>query len=101
MSSMSHKRPDRIGTIYKKAVFRQFADEQFKVRVGPDSLAGPPIKAEVGDTIEVVILNRASRPYSFLPNGLEMTKENEGAVYKNSPQSMFYLLVHVYMIYTY
>jgi hypothetical protein len=52
-------------------------------------LAGPPIKAQVGERVVVVVLNRASRPYSFLANGVEITKENEGAYYKNLRHGKF------------
>lgn len=31
---------------------------------------GPMIKAEVGDTIEVVFKNLATRPYSVHPHGI-------------------------------
>ncbi|XP_045214555.2 ferroxidase HEPHL1-like [Mercenaria mercenaria] len=80
----------RIGSVYKKAVYRKYTDETFTMpaprgkRELHYSLAGPPIKAEVGERVTVVVLNRASRPYSFLANGVSITKENEGAFYKNS-----------------
>ncbi|WAR20238.1 HPHL1-like protein [Mya arenaria] len=45
---------------------------------------GPPIKGEVGDTILFEFNNKASREYSFLAGGVSMSKENEGAVYKQS-----------------
>jgi len=47
-------------------------------------LAGPPIRGEIGDKIVVVVANRASRVYSFLAGGVAMTKNNEGAFYKNT-----------------
>ena len=83
---------NRIGSVYKKAVFREYTDSTFsrRKRRGRDSrdehygLSGPPIRAQVGEHVVVVIFNKASRPYSFLPNGVSLTKENEGAVYKNS-----------------
>ncbi|WAR20258.1 HEPHL-like protein, partial [Mya arenaria] len=45
---------------------------------------GPNIKGEVADTILFELNNKASREYSFLAGGVSMSKENEGAVYKQS-----------------
>ena len=79
----------RIGSIYKKAVYRAYTDKTFTMPIPRGKremhygLAGPPIKAEVGDRVIVYVINRASRPYSFLANGVSITKENEGAFYKN------------------
>ena len=60
-------------------------DDTFTVPVTRQThygLSGPVIKAEVGDKVDVVVLNRASRPFSFLANGVSITKTNEGAFYK-------------------
>ncbi|XP_042894912.1 hephaestin-like protein isoform X2 [Parasteatoda tepidariorum] len=72
--------PQRIGRIYKKAVFREFTDSSFthmKPR-GRDEqhleLIGPYIKAEVGDLIRVVFKNLASRPYNIHPHGVLLEK---------------------------
>ena len=93
---------NRIGSIYKKAVFREYTDNTFsrRKRGGQGSrdehyaLSGPPIRAQVGEHVIVVVLNMASRPYSFLPNGVSITKKNEGAVYKNSYYGMFECFQH-------
>ncbi|WAR20460.1 HEPH-like protein, partial [Mya arenaria] len=64
--------PQRIGSRYKKAVFREYTDSTFTVRKLRSKyqthygLAGPPVVGEVGDIIEVVVTNLATRPYSFL-----------------------------------
>lgn len=87
----------RIGSIYKKAVFREYTDNTFsrRKRSVVDTkhehygLSGPPIKAQVGEHVIVVVYNKASRPYSFLANGVTITKANEGAVYKNNYYGMF------------
>ncbi|WAR20253.1 HPHL1-like protein [Mya arenaria] len=82
--------PDRIGSRYKKAVYRLYTDATFTTPVirGDRNIhlgfTGPPIKGEVGDRIVVVLNNKASREYSFLAGGVSMSKENEGAVYKQS-----------------
>lgn len=83
----------RIGSIYKKAVYRQYTDVSFtrrKTRAACEAhhgLAGPPIKAEAGQKVMVVVLNRATRPYSLLLNGVSISKRNEGAYYKKNPTS--------------
>ena len=69
---------DRIGRKYKKALFREFTDSSFteeKIRTGDSEthlgVLGPMIHAEVGDTIEVVFKNNATKKtYSMHPNGL-------------------------------
>ncbi|GIY90425.1 hephaestin-like protein [Caerostris darwini] len=67
---------DRIGTRYKKALFREFTDATFTTRKceTPQSrhlgVLGPMIKAEVGDVLRVTFRNMASRPYSFHPHGI-------------------------------
>ena len=76
----------RIGRMYKKALFFAYTDDTFATKVQRNvhwGLAGPPIKAEVGDHVIVHVKNKADRTYSFQANGVSMTKSNEGAVYKN------------------
>ncbi|GAB1607633.1 hephaestin-like protein 1 [Argonauta hians] len=76
-----------IGSVYKKAVYREFTDRTFTkmVKRGPREihldLLGPMIKAEVGDRIKVVFKNQASRPYSIHPQGVRYDKQNEGQIY--------------------
>ncbi|KAK6174304.1 hypothetical protein SNE40_017612 [Patella caerulea] len=71
-------RADRIGSQYKKALFREPTDDSFteaKARkVSEDSLGilGPFIKMEVGEILEVEVMNKATRAYSFYPTGLRM-----------------------------
>lgn len=50
-------------------------------------MLGPPIKVEVGDMVEVVFMNKASRPYSFFPHGVGIDKSQEGSVYYTSDSS--------------
>lgn len=78
---------DSLGNTYKKAVFVEYEDESFR-QMKPRPLdeehlhmLGPPIKVEVGDIVEVVFLNKASRPYSFFPHGVGIDKSQEGSVY--------------------
>ena len=72
---------DRIGSVYKKAVYVQYTDETFTKEVQqPRSLGlvGPVLRAEVGDTMEIVYFNNASREYSMHPHGVKYLKEHEG-----------------------
>ncbi|MCJ8745764.1 hypothetical protein PDJAM_G00134240 [Pangasius djambal] len=76
--------PSRIGSVYKKAVYKQYTDETFSTEVlKPDWLGflGPVIRAEVGDDIVVHMKNFASRPYSIHPHGVFYEKDSEGALY--------------------
>ncbi|KAM5165124.1 ceruloplasmin-like [Mantella aurantiaca] len=79
---------NRIGGSYKKAVYREFTDSTFteekprsknEIHLG---VMGPIIEAQVGDTIEVIFKNNASRAYSIHAHGVSYGKDMEGAVYK-------------------
>ncbi|KAB0389873.1 hypothetical protein E2I00_003814, partial [Balaenoptera physalus] len=43
----------------------------------------PVIRAEVGDTIQVIFYNRASQPFSIQPHGVFYEKDSEGTVYND------------------
>lgn len=76
-----------IGRVYRKAVFRAYADATFTGRAArpPEwahlGILGPVLHAEVGDVIRVVFRNNASRPYSMHPHGVFYTKAHEGVPY--------------------
>lgn len=63
--------PNRVGNVYRKAVYREYTDGTFATRKphAPQDeylgVLGPILRAEVGDTIRVVFKNSASRPYSM------------------------------------
>ena len=65
-----------IGKKNKKAIYREYTDATFtkqKQRTKDEEylgILGPLIKAEVGDTIEIVFKNLASREYSIHPHGI-------------------------------
>src|SRR6185503_18098571 len=79
----------RIGSKYKKALYREYTDATFKklkrtdARFDHTGLLGPVIRAEVGDTVNVVFKNNASRPYSIHVHGLQYDKASEGAPYND------------------
>lgn len=73
--------PQRIGSTYKKAVYKQYSDATYRTEViKPNWLGylGPLLMAEEGDTLIVHLKNMATRPYSIHPHGLNYSKGNEG-----------------------
>jgi FtsP/CotA-like multicopper oxidase with cupredoxin domain len=81
--------PHRIGSIYRKAIYREYTDETFahlKPRPAEwesSGILGPILRAEVGDTIRVVFKNNATHPYSMHPHGVFYKKDSEGALYED------------------
>ncbi|XP_052471931.1 ferroxidase HEPHL1 isoform X1 [Carassius gibelio] len=74
----------RIGSIYKKALYRQYTDETYSSETPKPAwlgFLGPIIRAEVGDVIEVHMKNNASKHYSLHPHGVFYEKNSEGALY--------------------
>ncbi|ESO97030.1 hypothetical protein LOTGIDRAFT_115607, partial [Lottia gigantea] len=80
-----------IGSVYKKAVFRGFADTAFKQQInrGFDvshlGILGPVIKAEVGENIEIFFKNlvNSTRKFSIQPHGVQLDKDNEEFFYED------------------
>ena len=76
-----------VGSIYTKALFREFTDSTFTVEKHMDNdtvhlgVLGPFIRAGVGDVVKVVFKNMATRSYSIHPQGLKYSKSNEGMKY--------------------
>lgn len=48
-----------------------------------DIFLGPVIRAEEEDTIKVTFRNKASRPYSIQPHGVQYNIEMDGTLYHN------------------
>lgn len=78
---------DPNATSYRKVCFREYTDDTFKtLKPRPPAwehlgILGPVLRAEVGDTIQVIFRNNASRPYSVHPHGVFYAKDSEGAGY--------------------
>jgi hephaestin len=79
--------PDRIGRVYRKALYREYTDGTFR-RLKPRGAAeehlgllGPVVRAEVGDTIKFVFKNNTRFPASVHPHGVFYDKASEGAPY--------------------
>jgi FtsP/CotA-like multicopper oxidase with cupredoxin domain len=81
---------DRIGKIYRKAIFREYTDDTFTAeKKRPKEwehlgIMGPLIRAEVGDTIVIQFRNNASQPYSMHPHGVSYERDSEGTPYPDT-----------------
>ncbi|KAA0712528.1 Ceruloplasmin [Triplophysa tibetana] len=82
-------RNDRIGGKYKKVQYVEYIDDKFtkrKERTTDEQhlgILGPIIRAEEEDTIKVSFRNKASRPYSIQPHGVQYNIEMDGTLYHN------------------
>jgi FtsP/CotA-like multicopper oxidase with cupredoxin domain len=80
---------DRVGSRYRKALFRGYTDASFNTRLDQGErwehlgMLGPVIHAEVGDVVEVVLRNDTRRPVSLHAHGLRYDKSSEGAPYSD------------------
>lgn len=52
-------------------------------------ILGPLIVVEVGQTLKIVIKNKARRGYTVSPNGVRIHKRNEGAIYNDGAGEYF------------
>uniref|UniRef100_A0A3Q2PTM2 ferroxidase n=1 Tax=Fundulus heteroclitus TaxID=8078 RepID=A0A3Q2PTM2_FUNHE len=74
----------RIGSVYRKAMYREYTDDTYShLAPRPDWLGflGPILRAEVDDVIIIHLKNFANRSYSIHPHGLFYEKHTEGALY--------------------
>ena len=82
--------PTDIGSVYRKAVYREYTDSTFRMLKPRDpawqhlGILGPLLRAVVGDTIRVVFRNNARFPASLHPHGVFYAKSSEGAPYADS-----------------
>lgn len=75
---------NRIGRVYKKAIFRQFTDDTYSREIPKAAwlgFLGPVLKAEEEDVFIIHLKNFASRPYSVHPHGVFYDKDSEGKVW--------------------
>jgi hephaestin len=81
--------PDRIGSKYLKALYREYTDGTFThLKPRPPEwnhlgFLGPVIRAAVGDAIVVNFKNNTTRPVSIHPHGVFYNKNAEGAPYND------------------
>jgi FtsP/CotA-like multicopper oxidase with cupredoxin domain len=80
---------DRIGRVYLKALYQEYTDATFStLKPRPPEwqhlgALGPVIRAEVGDTIQVVFKNNTRFAVSVHPHGVFYAKNSEGAPYND------------------
>uniref|UniRef100_A0A452HCC6 Ceruloplasmin n=1 Tax=Gopherus agassizii TaxID=38772 RepID=A0A452HCC6_9SAUR len=75
---------DRVGSTYKKSVYKQYSDSTYAREIPKPAwlgFLGPIIRAEVGDTIIVHLKNFANRPHTVHPHGVFYKKDSEGSLY--------------------
>src|SRR6266581_3801800 len=79
----------QIGRVYRKAVYREYTDAEF-TKLKPRApewehlgLLGPPLHAEVGDTIQIFFKNNGTQSYSLHPHGVFYEKSSEGSYYND------------------
>lgn len=86
-----YNKPEQIGSVYLKALYHGYTDGTFRTRTPRPAawahlgLLGPVIRAEVGDTLRVVVRNNGSRPYSLHVHGLRYAPSSEGAMTAGAP----------------
>uniref|UniRef100_A0AAY4ACI6 ferroxidase n=1 Tax=Denticeps clupeoides TaxID=299321 RepID=A0AAY4ACI6_9TELE len=79
------KGENRIGSKYKKVVYREYTDATFSTRKARPSvekhleIMGPIIRAEVGEKILVTFKNQASRPYSVHAHSVQTNNMHKAA----------------------
>lgn len=77
--------PDRIGHVYRKALYRGYTDSTFSELAARPAewehlgALGPLLRAAVGDTIVVHFRNNTTFPASMHPHGVFYDKGSEGA----------------------
>jgi FtsP/CotA-like multicopper oxidase with cupredoxin domain len=81
---------DRIGSVYRKAIYREYTDETFTMEKKRATewehlgIMGPLIRAEVGDTIVIHFRNNATQAYSMHPHGVSYSRDSEGTPYADT-----------------
>ncbi|XP_035508690.1 ceruloplasmin isoform X1 [Morone saxatilis] len=80
---------NRIGSRYKKVRYVEYTDNTFTTKMLRSAeeqhlgILGPVLRAQEKDTINVVFKNKASRPYSIQPHGVQYSVEQDGTLYHN------------------
>lgn len=85
--------PHSVGKVTLKALYREYIDSTFKtLKPRPPAwehlgLLGPLLRAEVGDTVRVVLRNNTRFPVSMHAHGVFYSKDGEGAPYADGTAS--------------
>jgi hypothetical protein len=89
-SSFLKSDKNRIGSRYKKTIYKEYRDGSYIDEVAQPAwlgFLGPVLQAEVGDVILIHLKNFATRPYTIHPHGVFYEKDSEG-----KPAHPFFLL---------
>ena len=79
-----------IGGKYKKARFHEYKDIQYGEKIKRSKreehlgILGPVIRAEVGDTIQVLLINLTPKPVSVYLQGTSLNSSQNGVWLKQS-----------------
>lgn len=74
--------------VYDKLRYIEYTDDTFKTKKDQPAglgIFGPVIRAVVGDTLKVHLLNRTKQGVNMHPHGVFYDKDNEGAHYAHIP----------------
>ena len=69
-------------TKYQKVRYIEYTDDSYSTKKEQPvwlGILGPIIRGVEGDTLKIVFMNKADKPYSMHPHGLLYTKNSEGA----------------------
>ena len=78
---LMNPQPNRIGSMFRKAIMKQWTDRTFSTEIPPEpwmGFVGPLLKGETGDVLYVHFKNSASRAYGLHPHGVQYFKDSEG-----------------------
>ena len=76
--------PQRIGRVYRKAVYREYTDASFTTPKPREpkwdhlGIVGPVLRGEAGDTLKIVFKNNAHFPFSMHPHGVRYDQLSDG-----------------------
>ncbi|XP_015357139.1 hephaestin isoform X1 [Marmota marmota marmota] len=90
-SSFLKSDKNRIGSTYKKTIYREYKDDSYMEEVAqPDWLGflGPVLHGEVGDVILIHLKNFAAHPYTIHPHGVFYEKDSEGSLYPDGSSGL-------------
>lgn len=77
-----------LGTKWQKALYRGYTDATFNTPLPQpawNGANGPTLRAEVGDMIEILFVNKLPEVYATMHSmGLAYNKDNEGSLYPNN-----------------
>lgn len=77
-----------LGTKWQKALYQGYTDASFTTKLPQEpwnGANGPTLRAEVGDMIEILFVNKLPNLYATMHSmGLAYNKDNEGSLYPNN-----------------